>query len=90
MPPPIAPSQCNLLALICLTSFSPSRDHWSKVQELTAAGEVRFCAGMKERWVKAQRRFEGAVGVECTKEIRVLLHAVAVTDLGATAISVEE
>ena len=66
-----------------------SRDRRSKELRVTAAGEARFQAGMKG-WVQAQRQFEGAFGAERTKEIRALLHAVAATDLGTTAVTVAE
>ena len=66
-----------------------SRDRRSKELRVTAAGEARFRAAMKG-WLQAQRQFEGAFGVERTKEMRALLHAVAATDLGTTAVAVAE
>ena len=66
-----------------------SRDRRSKELRLTAAGEARLRAAMKG-WLQAQRQFEGAFGAERTKEMRALLHAVAATDLGTTAVTVAE
>jgi hypothetical protein len=40
--------------------------------------------------VQAQRQFEKAFGAERTTDMRALLHAVAVTDLGTTAVTVAE
>ena len=65
------------------------RDRRSKELRVTAAGEVRFRAGTKG-WVQAQRQFEKAFGAERTTDMRALLHAVAVTDLGTTAVTVAE
>jgi DNA-binding MarR family transcriptional regulator len=62
-----------------------SRDRPSKELRVTEAGETRFRAGMKE-WVNAQRQFENAFGAERTADMRALLHAVAATDLGPTAV----
>ena len=62
-----------------------SRDRRSKELRVTAAGEACFRAGMKG-WVQAQRQFEGAFGTKRTTDMRALLHAVAATDLGATAV----
>jgi len=62
-----------------------SRDRRSKELRVTEAGEARFRAGMKE-WVNAQRQFENAFGAERTADMRALLHAVAATDLGPTAV----
>ena len=62
-----------------------SRDRRSKELRVTEAGETRFRAGMKG-WVQAQRQFERAFGAERTADMRALLHSVAATDLGATAI----
>jgi DNA-binding MarR family transcriptional regulator len=61
-----------------------TRDRRSKVVRLSKAGEARFRAGMKG-WVKAQRQFETAFGARRTTEMRALLHAVAATELHATA-----
>jgi len=66
-----------------------SRDRRSKELRVTAAGEARFRAAM-EGWLQAQRQFEGAFGPERTREMRALLHAVAATDLGSTAVTVAE
>jgi DNA-binding MarR family transcriptional regulator len=62
-----------------------SRDRRSKELRLTQAGEARFRAGMKG-WLEAQRQFEKAFGAERTADMRALLHAVAATDLGPTAV----
>ncbi len=62
-----------------------SRDRRSKELRLTAAGEACFRAGIKG-WVKAQRQFEAAFGAKRTADMRALLHAVAATDLGPTAV----
>ena len=61
-----------------------SHDRRSKELRLTEAGEARFRAGVKG-WVEAQRRFEAAFGPGRTARMRALLHAVAATDLAATA-----
>jgi hypothetical protein len=37
-------------------------------------------------WVKAQQQFEAAFGAERTTDMRALLHAVAATELGPTAV----
>ena len=62
-----------------------SRDRRSKELRVTEAGEARFRAGMKG-WAQAQRQFEKVFGAERTADMRALLHSVAATDLGATAI----
>src|SRR5215831_12791683 len=62
-----------------------SLDRRSKELRVTEAGEARFRAGMKG-WVKAQRQFEKAFGAKRTADIRALLHAVAATDLGPSAV----
>jgi DNA-binding MarR family transcriptional regulator len=66
-----------------------SRDRRSKELQVTEAGEARFRAATKG-WVQAQRQFEKAFGAERTTDMRALLHAVAVTDLGTTAVTVAE
>jgi DNA-binding MarR family transcriptional regulator len=66
-----------------------SRDRRSKELRVTAAGEARFRAGVKG-WVQAQQQFEAAFGAERTADMRALLHAVAATDLGTTAVTVAE
>ena len=66
-----------------------SLDRRSKELRVTAAGEARFRATMKG-WLQAQRQFEAAFGAERTKEMRVILLAVATTDLGPTAVTVAE
>ena len=65
------------------------RDRRSKELRVTEAGEARFRAGV-EGWVQAQRQFEKAFGAERTADMRALLHAVALTDLGTTPVSVTE
>jgi DNA-binding MarR family transcriptional regulator len=62
-----------------------SRDRRSKELRVTAAGEARVRAGMKG-WLQAQRQFEKAFGARRTTDMRALLHAVAATDLGPTAV----
>jgi len=62
-----------------------SLDRRSKELRVTEAGEALFRAGMKG-WVKAQRQFEKAFGAKRTADIRALLHAVAATDLGPSAV----
>jgi DNA-binding MarR family transcriptional regulator len=62
-----------------------SRDRRSKELRVTGGGEARFRAGMKG-WVKAQQQFEAAFGAERTIDMRALLHAVAATELGPTAV----
>jgi DNA-binding MarR family transcriptional regulator len=62
-----------------------SRDRRSKELRVTAAGEARFREGTKG-WVQAQHQFEKAFGAKRTTDMRALLHAVAATDLGPTAI----
>jgi DNA-binding MarR family transcriptional regulator len=66
-----------------------SRDRRSKELQVTEAGEARFRAATKG-WVHAQRQFEKAFRAERTTDMRALLHAVAVTDLGTTAVTVAE
>ena len=62
-----------------------SSDRRSKELRVTEAGEARFRAGVKG-WVQAQRQFEKAFGAKRTADMRALLHAVAATDLGLTAV----
>lgn len=62
-----------------------SRDRRSKELRVTEAGEARFRAGMKG-WAQAQRQFEKAFGAKRTADMRILLHAVAATDLGPIAV----
>ena len=52
---------------------------------MTEDGEAHFQAGV-QGWVQAQRQFEKAFGTKRTADMRALLHAVAATDLGATAV----
>jgi DNA-binding MarR family transcriptional regulator len=66
-----------------------SRDGRSKELQVTEAGEAHFRAAMKG-WVQAQQQFQAAFGAERTADMRALLHAVAATDLGTTAITVAE
>jgi DNA-binding MarR family transcriptional regulator len=65
------------------------RDRRSKELRVTEAGEARFRAGMKG-WVEAQRQFEKAFGAKRTADMRILLHTVAVTELGTHAASAEK
>jgi DNA-binding MarR family transcriptional regulator len=60
-------------------------DRRSKELRVTEAGEASFRAAMKG-WREAQRKFEAAFGAERTAGMRALLHAVAATDLGPTAV----
>jgi DNA-binding MarR family transcriptional regulator len=62
-----------------------SSDRRSKELRVTEAGEARFLAGVKG-WVQAQRQFEKAFGAKRTADMRALLHAVAATDLGPSAL----
>jgi len=66
-----------------------SRDRRSKEVQLTEAGAARFRAAVK-RWIQAQKQFEAVFGAERTVDLRTLLHAVAATDLGTTAVGAEE
>jgi len=66
-----------------------SHDRRSKEVRLTEAGAARFRQAVKG-WVQAQRQFEAAFGAKRTVDLRALLHAVAATDLGATAVGTEE
>ena len=66
-----------------------SRDRRSKALRLTEAGAARFRAAVKG-WAQAQKQFEAAFGAKRTVDLRALLHAVAATDLGATAVGAEE
>ena len=68
-----------------ITVAKGSRDRRSKELRLTKAGAARFRAATK-RWTHAQRQFAAAFGVKRTVEMRALLHAVAATDLGTTAL----
>jgi DNA-binding MarR family transcriptional regulator len=66
-----------------------SRDRRSKTLRLTKAGAARFRTAAKA-WAQAQRQFETALGAARTREMRALLHAVAATDLGASAAHAKE
>jgi DNA-binding MarR family transcriptional regulator len=66
-----------------------SRDRRSKELRVIEAGEARFRAGMKG-WVQAQRQFEKAFGAKRTTDMRVILHAIAATDLGPPPFSIED
>ena len=68
-----------------ITVAKGSRDRRSKELRLTKAGAARFRAATK-RWTHAQRQFAAACGVKRTVDMRALLHAVAATDLGTTAL----
>src|SRR5712675_1397337 len=61
------------------------RDRRSKELRVTEAGEASFREAMKG-WREAQRRFEAAFGADRTADMRGLLHAVAGTELGRTAV----
>jgi DNA-binding MarR family transcriptional regulator len=65
------------------------RDRRSREMRLTEAGAARFRVGVKG-WTQAQKQFEAAFGAKRTVDLRALLHAVAATDLGATAVGAEE
>ena len=65
------------------------RDRRSKTLRLTEAGAARFRAGVKG-WTQAQGRFAAAFGTKRTVDLRALLHTVAATDLGATAVGAQE
>ena len=61
-----------------LISVRPGRiDRRSKELQLTKAGAARFRAA-NEGWRRAQGRFEAAFGNKRAKELRALLHEVAV------------
>src|SRR5438874_7850860 len=62
-----------------------SRDRRSKELQVTEGGEARFRAATRG-WVQAQQQFEKAFGAKRTTDMRALLHAVAATDLGPTAV----
>jgi DNA-binding MarR family transcriptional regulator len=64
-----------------VTAEQGHHDRRSKELSITEAGEGSFRAGLRG-WRDAQRRFEAAFGAERTANMRGLLHAVAVTDLG--------
>jgi DNA-binding MarR family transcriptional regulator len=65
------------------------RDRRSKELRLTEAGAAFFRAGVKG-WTQAQKQFEAAFGAKRTLDLRALLHAVAATDLGTTAVHADE
>jgi DNA-binding MarR family transcriptional regulator len=58
-------------------------DRRAKELHLTKAGEKRFEAARK-RWFAAQARFETVFGARRGADLRALLRAVVVSDLGAT------
>jgi len=64
-------------------------DRRSKELRLTEAGGERLRLAVKG-WIQAQTRFETVFGAERTSELRALLHAVSVSDLGAPAVGVSE
>ena len=66
-----------------------SRDRRSKSLRLTEGGADRFRAAV-EGWVQAQKQFEAAFGAKRTAEMRAILHAVAATELGATALGIDK
>ena len=57
-------------------------DRRSKELTVTETGAQRLRAAVKG-WVEAQNRFEAVFGSDRTAELRALLHAVSVSDLGA-------
>jgi DNA-binding MarR family transcriptional regulator len=57
-------------------------DRRSKELTVTETGAERLRAAVKG-WVEAQNRFEAVFGADRTAELRALLHAVSVSDLGA-------
>jgi DNA-binding MarR family transcriptional regulator len=65
------------------------RDRRSKELSLTEAGAARFRAAVK-RWAEAQTQFEAAFGAKRAMDMRALLHAVAVTDLGTAGVGAAE
>lgn len=66
-----------------------SRDRRSKELRLTEAGAARFRMGVKG-WTQAQKQFTAAFGAKRTVDLRALLHVVAATDLGTTAVAAAE
>src|SRR5262249_3847201 len=63
-----------------LISIGPGReDRRSKELGLTKAGAARLRAAV-DGWRRAQARFEAAVGGKRAKELRALLHDVAIND----------
>jgi DNA-binding MarR family transcriptional regulator len=72
-----------------ITVDKGSRDRRSKEVQLTKAGAARFRMAAK-RWIQAQKQFEVAFGAKRAVDLRTLLHAVAATDLGTTAVGAEE
>ena len=68
-----------------LISVRPARiDRRSKELQLTKAGVARFRAA-SEGWRQAQGRFEAAFGRKRAKELRALLHEVAINKAIAAA-----
>jgi DNA-binding MarR family transcriptional regulator len=68
-----------------LISVRPGRiDRRSKELQLTKAGAARFRAA-SEGWRQAQERFEAAFGSKRAKELRALLHEVAINKAIAAA-----
>jgi DNA-binding MarR family transcriptional regulator len=66
-----------------LIDIVPGRsDRRSKTLQLTDAGGERLRAA-REGWAEAQTRFEAVFGDARASELRVLLRAVAASDLGA-------
>jgi DNA-binding MarR family transcriptional regulator len=66
-----------------LIEIEPGRtDRRSKEVRLTGTGAARLRAA-RAGWTEAQTRFEAAFGRRRAAELRALLHAVTVTDLGA-------
>ena len=72
-----------------LIRIEPSAaDARSKELHLTRKGATRLEAAV-ERWAEAQKRFEAAYGKERTAQLRVLLHGVVASELGATPLTDE-
>ena len=72
-----------------LIRIEPSAiDARSKELHLTRKGAARLGPAL-ERWAQAQKRFEAAYGKERTAQLRVLLHGVVASELGATALTDE-
>jgi DNA-binding MarR family transcriptional regulator len=68
-----------------LISVRPGRiDRRSKELQLTKAGVARFRAA-SEGWRQAQGRFEAAFGRKRAKELRALLHEMAINKAIAAA-----
>ena len=72
-----------------LIRIEPSAaDARSKELHLTKKGAARLGPAL-ERWAQAQKRVEAAYGKERTAQLRVLLHGVVASELGATRLTDE-